>query len=131
MDQELTLSPIIHMNSLKINQLHILALKVMRHICSPNLLTLLVKLLPLRGCHREFRVSRPRSPKSYFYSHKLWFILYVLRTIRTTPPPQQFNLFLGRQLPSLYTMVVTPASVTNTRMALYPLQGQARCVSPF
>ena len=78
---------------LKVGKLHILALKVMRHICSPNLLILLVRLFTYTG------ITASSVPIAYGlrrvpFTLKLWFILYVLRTIRITLPPQQLNLYL-------------------------------------
>ena len=89
-DLELSPSPRYSYERLKVGKLHILTLKVMRHICSPNLLTLLVRLLSVRGCHHEFRsLNAQRYTQGSFIPLKLWLLILVSKTIKTTLPPQQ------------------------------------------
>ena len=81
---------------LKVGKLHILRL------FPPGHLLYLTKrcwlnFTPTQSLNYEFRsLDAQRYTQGSFIPLKLWLLILVLKTIKITPPPQQFNLFLIR-----------------------------------
>ena len=95
-DQDLSTSPIYSYERLKVGKLHIL------RFFPPGHLFYLTKRCWLDFAHTqslncEFRPFHElRTTKSSFLLLKLRLSFSVSKTVKTTPPPQQFNLFLVR-----------------------------------